>query len=135
MSLQFPNWDSAFEYFGYNEPLEQKKMTDQELNRWLHENVMGECTHQVDASNDTFRCVLCPSMFLGRWTLPDYCNSLDAVAKVEAKVIESFGDFGRSVYGMKVASLVNTDNGRMGWSVTATARQRAEACKEAWETK
>lgn len=107
---------------------------DEDLNRWLHENVIGKCWHAN--FTDRFHCHKCPPWERGNWEPdPDYCNSLDAVAKVEVKIIEALGGFGRSVYGVKVAQLVNTDNGKMGWAITATARQRAETCKEAWETK
>ncbi len=97
-------------------------MADQELNKWLHENVMGECSHKSDKHPSNPRCSKC---FINHFLwipMPDYCNSLDAVAKVEAKVIEAVG----------MEPYLNELMKAVGWQF-ANARQRAEACKEAWE--
>lgn len=67
---------------------------------------------------------------------PDYCSSLDAVAPVEAKVIEKASE---SYLDALESDLIQQ---QAEWPtvtvldyMTATALQRATACVKAWEGK
>lgn len=119
-------------------------MNDQELNQYLHENVLQQCWHELNHRMNA--CEKCGQVYGGLrdWTGPDYRHSLDAISAVETRVIEEVGKeayllhldaifygrkaplaLGRSVLPMDVASEL----------ITADADERARACKEAWESK
>lgn len=118
-------------------------MGNNELNKWIHENVIGECWHEFAvyrAIHDNKFCLRgCGQT---RWEKgnPDYCESLDAVSKAEAKVIETFD---RQRYGEVLRNILNLAFPKLGEETEfeealtaagcATARQRAEAVKLAWE--
>lgn len=111
-------------------------MTDEELNKLIHGQIMGECWH--DLAGGVIRPVRCLKPDCGcmsiaearqamQFIMPDYCQDLNAIAKVEAKVIEAGG-----LYYTAIRDVVGWDVHAHQW-VTATARQRAEACLKAME--
>ena len=116
-------------------------MTDEELNKYLHEKIMGECWHDTTTLTKGKPCSKCDASWneVHKWPLAsetDYCGSLDAVAKVESHLAYrlaariSYPGFLREVVAEGLGDAADTFA-----LVTATPRQRAEACKEAWETK
>lgn len=116
-------------------------MGDEELNKWLHENVMQGCVHQSDKHPSNPNCSKCFMNHFLWLATPDYCNSLDAAAKVEAKVVAKVGNFN---YARALKEVLRTSGAShflhlrsdecfaCGFVATATAKQRAKACKEAW---
>lgn len=111
------------------------ELTDEQLNRLLHEKVMGECWHKTEPfgtiQSGGYECRKCSKVFPthcppefskdeidGR---PDYCQDLNAVAKAEAKVIDA-----GTLYFTCLRGVVGDNDAPVKW-VTATARQRAEA--------
>lgn len=124
-------------------------MDDETLNKWLHENVMDGRRHDIllyrqgiaNHRDDEYACSKClQRQFHNNWTHPcealpeNYCQSLDAVSRVERKVIETVGleTYGVSLSKIIAYSLPISWRG-IGHHATAAARQRAEACKIAWE--
>ncbi len=113
-------------------------MTNEELNQYLHEQIMGDHWH------DSYRMVLdawmpCSKCKLWKGPNPDYCNSFDAVAKPKGVVIRrhKWGRFLDALFRITTGSetkeiFCNADVLDM---VDASPRQIAEACKEAWESK
>lgn len=76
-------------------------MVNEEINRLIHVEIMGECWHEYDYSQkyenqiDRYKCIHCGH---NGWGSPtngvagfDYTNDLNAVAKAEAKVIAEKG--------------------------------------------
>lgn len=122
-------------------------MDDNELNKWLHENVMGLCWHsenqleiikpdEDDRYSWYFRCQCgrssgsLTSDGLNISDRPNYCQSLDAVRAVEQKVVNENQEILMS-YFSNLWDVV----GSIQQQITATARQRADACKLAWESR
>jgi hypothetical protein len=129
-------------------------MRDIELNEWIHKNVMEGEQHNIvvfrhEVYNGDIRvpaeyiCTKCGQRRISiDWTyacfaMPQpYCSDLNAIAKVEAKVIEK-ESYQR--YGLTLSIIVDKaqpglvwEKVRYGLIATATARQRAEACKIVW---
>lgn len=92
-------------------------MTNEEINRYIHEEILGLCSSCQFAMHSTHEdeCVPFGSM-------PDYCNDLNLAAKAEAVVIERVGF---SHYYEALRKLWPTDY--MQQIITAAARQRCEA--------
>lgn len=118
-------------------------VSDDELNQYLHEQVMGKCWHERDdkKSDSVNRwCRKCGT-YLAYKGNPDphaeplifYTRSLDSVAQVERKVIET--GMGRVYQGELFIAMRRIIGIKVfGYDMlTAPARQRAEACKSAWE--
>ncbi len=101
-------------------------MTNEEINRYCHEVILGLCWHEGD-----FDCLKCSTVnysgWPDNWNNPNHCSSLDAVAEVEAKVIAAVG---LSAY---LSQLMIIEQGAT-LGLCATALQRATACVKAWET-
>jgi hypothetical protein len=127
------------------------ELTDRELNKFLHEKVMGECWHDhINKDGICMRygrgCGL--DVFAARgqhfeysdddWEdfWPNYCHSLDAVRRVEEKLLadDPYNRFDErsfpNRYTDEIEKLCGDGVFKM---VRATARQRAEACKNAFE--
>jgi hypothetical protein len=64
-------------------------MTDEQMNRIIHEKIMGECWHEFDTSK-SLTCIKCPDGFVIDGN-PNYTTDLNAVALAEARVIEAKG--------------------------------------------
>jgi hypothetical protein len=115
------------------------EMTDEELNQYLHENVMGECWHQTGVTDRNFSdgvCVKCPKTDLYGFVGPDYCTSLDAVWGVVHKIFGMPSNNRNS----KLMTLLMLEfdpyhSDMMFAEGREVARRVAEACKEAWEQK
>lgn len=120
-------------------------MTDEELNEWLHINIMKECWHEpkqksIEVGLRLVPCIHCSEhvrvkdfkRFRDYEPGPNYCMDLNAVAEVETKVIERVGEL---IWHLRLMSLLPGPGLRtVPQSVRATARYRAEACKLAWES-
>lgn len=117
-------------------------MTNEEMNRYCHEVILGKCWHEgvtdavfemgVGALDVPHWCPKCKSAVNppnedGLFN-PNYCSDLNAIALVEATVIEKGG-----LYFNAIREVVDNDTPSK-W-VTATALQRATACVKAWEGK
>lgn len=127
-------------------------MTDEQLNKWVHEKVMGletvfwEHTWLIPEGETVSRCLRC-KFYRGTEAIvclpcppPDYCNDLNLAAKAEAVVIERLAGkcgetaaaelfyvslFAVVVKGKGIARL--TDTQIIMLAVRATARQRCQA--------
>jgi len=105
----------------------------EEINRAIHEKVIGECWHEGNPKSREIGlrwvpCVKCHEN-IRAWDdepNPDYCTDLNAVAKAEAKVIEKVG-----FYPYKNALIEACDFD--AFLITATAEQRAKAILKALE--
>jgi hypothetical protein len=134
--------------------MEGIEVTNDELNKWIHANVLQTCWHEwkwPQGWDYTKRiCSKCseqidPHFLVGKekipvfnWQIPDnpdYCSSLDAAAKAEAKAIEEKGSV---EYGNTVAVVLRnpftpderralSDDEVIALFLTASARQRCEA--------
>jgi hypothetical protein len=114
------------------------------INRFLHEKVMSRgCWHEFPEGvrKCESKCVVCgehEDMSLGGWfiprTVPDYCSDLNAMAEVEAKVIELKG---APAYWDALYEPFNRDDIRHAslLAATAPAAVRAMACAKVmgWE--
>ena len=115
-------------------------MDDNELNKWLHEGVMGLCWHPQEGIvlKYTWRqfCTKC-QQFLHSARTPNYCQSFNALRAVEKKVIEQTS---HEFYCQAVVEVIDFQqskgvSGQQLYSMPewmllmATARQRAAACK------
>ena len=111
-------------------------MDDETLNKWLHENILGGHWHVWKDLNHRppfykYGCWCGKSVLIPVPPQPNYCESLDAVHKVEERVIEKVGNTYIKELNRLMFRQATTD--KPNWSEMATARQRAEACKTAWE--
>lgn len=104
----------------------------EELNRWLHENVMRLCWHerrpQAGREHNLHwspRCIKCGKDEPMR---ADYCTSLDAVSRIENNVIYAYGH----VKYLK-ALQAQFEEPNTSLLVVADPYQRAKACKEVWD--
>lgn len=109
--------------------------TDEEINRFIHEKVMGECWHDlVLEKDDVWRCnktdcgIGVPNyggMLGDPKPNPSYASDLNLAAKVEARVIEKFS--GRN-YASALSDLIGYESNDIYGTIidyaTATARQR-----------
>ncbi len=118
------------------------QMSDLELNRALHE-ARGLCWHECKKTSSYLkRCSKCLQLLGNSYQTgfdrnPNYCRSLDTVAKVEKEVIERVGfvEYGKCFWevcmtGLPIEVYESTKDYlfQTGMFATATARQRAEAC-------
>lgn len=111
------------------------------LNEFLHTVVMGLCWHEDPVIRSGFGnvCEKCQTKYSCGYVHPQYTTSLDAVAAVERKVIETVGYSYRRILetvlvetlGEKVTVMSYPDV--MAQMVTADALTRAKACRKAWE--
>ena len=118
-------------------------MNNDELNKWLHENVMGDCWHPNPprwryGPDKAWTCKgQCGQRIYHRdiRKLPNYTNDLNAVRRVEEKVIEKVGQTGYMAQLVTIAYVdVDYTAFRLEMALAmATAEQRAKACKAAWE--
>jgi hypothetical protein len=113
-------------------------MTNDELNKFLHEQVMGECWHETtDTERATLRCDKCGNSYGGGYGfahyLPNYCESLDAVSKAEDALIEKYSS--TTEYAEALDSLCDDAPwmDAANWA-RVSARTRAEAIKLAMES-
>lgn len=109
-------------------------MTDDELNKWLHEKVVGECWHDGKWYRGWLNCIKCGASTM--FKNPDYCQSLDAVSRVEQKVIEKLGEInGVNKLHFHLSKIMPKSDfyAMVASAAFATARQRAEACHLAME--
>lgn len=116
-----------------------------ELNRFVHEKVLGKCWHEFSGlpDNPAYKTPICDhcEQFIDTAENPDYTSSLDAVAEAERVVVEKFG---AQKYGQYLLSVVTdihlvaeygfSDTPAIGWQnitklVTASAEQRCGAIK------
>jgi hypothetical protein len=118
--------------------MEGIEVTNDELNKFIHETVIGECRHEMmpaakqslTNNHGNFKCVSrCGEMCHVSVDLefPDYCSSLDAAAKAEAKAIE---EKGQTRYLDKLSHVIADGSGPytlLTRCAIATARQRCEA--------
>ena len=112
--------------------IENQDICNTDINRFIHEQILGECWHVfVHFKNP---CRNCGAKANPSHRHPDYCSDLDAVARVEKKVIEKIG-FGE--YADAIADACDVDRGlsyvALSKLATATAEQRARACVAAWK--
>ena len=105
-------------------------LTDEQINRAIHEQIMGECWHElregVSAMAIQTVCTQCRDWIDVLHPNSDYCTDLNAVAQAEAVVIEQVG------YEAYITALTRIAPYR---GFVASARQRAEACLKAMEIK
>jgi len=115
-----------------------KALSKVEINRLIHEKVMGEkLTHMWVPANSNVPCkeevcAYCKCGFTSAndasrceksWGVSDYCTDLNAVAEVEAKVVNQIGF---EPYAVQLALETH-----VGIPILATAQQRALACLKA----
>lgn len=121
--------------------------TNEELNRWAH-SLLGLCWHEpkqksVDVGLMWVPCIHCTDLMkvdLDGIYNPEYTESLDFAAKVEAKAIEMVG---LSVYVDAIESILSGDDPHFGQDttvyihqhLTAPALTRVQAAKRAVEGK
>lgn len=112
-------------YGGMNKQIYTNQISDEALSRYLHEVVMEDCWHELNHQKNA--CVKCKQQYggLAYWEPPNYCNDLNALARVELRVV---GDVGAPEYAYQLVQIAGSKTA----ALIATARQRAEACKEAW---
>lgn len=106
-----------------------------ELNKYLHENVMGECWHEsADTARSSITCDKCGNSYGGgfRAFVPDYTTDLNAVRRVEEKVVERFGSVHYVWHLMEICKHEDKAVEQI-WTAMATADQRSQACKNAHE--
>jgi hypothetical protein len=114
------------------------KLTDEQLNIWIHENVFGGCWHEFTGT-DLYRhcrnCDLSTNIFMNIPTNPDYCNDISDAWKVVENWVKQKHDF----------AIIYTDfpNGGI-WTVefdtgkidrTSLCRAICEAAKELFKKK
>ena len=108
-------------------------MTDEQINRLIHEKIMGERDECLPIPIlSRARCIRETNGCLRDHSVPGYATDLNAVALAEAKVIAANG-----LYFTAIRDVIGWNTHPHLW-VTATARQRAEACLRAmdlWEGK
>lgn len=134
------------------------KLTDEELNKWLHENVMRECWHELATwcsrkyGGIKFyqaECIKCGEHFNREEfdTEPtsenfhvQYCADLNAVSQLESKIIADVKDV--AFYGGILENLLKPNSIHhgsyyyaLGCAATVSARMRCEAVKIAFEKK
>lgn len=102
------------------------KMTNEEINQYIHNEIMEGCWHEIDQDGD---CVNCPTIVGFNGPLgPDYCGSLDLVWTVVQKVLRSEDSKER------LADAMNAVNWKYVFSdASQTAKQLAIECMKAWE--
>ena len=124
--------------------------TNEELNRWAH-SLLGLCWHEpkqksVDVGLMWVPCIHCTDLMkvdLDGIYNPEYTESLDLAAKVEAKAIEMVGEDVYLNHLIYALSALKTPSERRGVSetefmrlmVTAPALTRVQAAKRAVEGK
>jgi len=108
-------------------------MNDAELNKFIHEKVMGDCVHNNLKSSSTYRnlytceCRSAVYKALNEFAIPDYCHDLNAAARAEAKAIEAHRE---TRYLDALSNVVANGNGpytELTRCAIANARQRCEA--------
>jgi len=118
-------------------------MTNAQINQVIHEAIGLGCWHTVlwDDAN-RFACTKCGENHGYDFYSPDYCASLDAVAKAEAFVTSKvgFSTYYTALIGVVSREFIGfemlTSDGCIGLAALSTARQRVEAVLRAlnlWE--
>lgn len=116
-----------------------EKLSDEELNKWVHTVLLGECEHDfppsmavrgqtVSVTNVSCKkCGIRDYLFHG---YPSYCTDLNLAAKAEAKIIKKglWKEYYLQLW-QQFASLNDTTNLTYihVLAITATARQRCDA--------
>jgi hypothetical protein len=104
--------------------MEGIEVTNDELNKFIHETVMGECWHELTIGfiGCPYLCGKCDVGSIAdiRQDNLDYCSSLDAAAKAEARAIEKF-------HRGSLMTRLNIIVGWLEYAEFATAHQRCEA--------
>jgi len=81
-------------------------MTNDEINRYIHEQIMGKCWHEMSrTSGDRSRCKHCPECVPWGGN-PDYCSDdspRSLLNEVVAKVIETCGVIEMWLYFLRQA--------------------------------
>lgn len=99
-------------------------LTNDEINRLIHKNVMEEpCWHEFTSNRDYSEwdiCLNCKVRFEHGCSNPNYCTNLNATQLAKNKMLENISD--PDMYVEYLADITG-----MRWIVFATARQQSEA--------
>lgn len=110
-------------------------MTNETLNKWAHE-FLGNCWHDIYWKSCTMFCEHCDSTWdeggAKGFSNPDYCQDLNLVAKVEAKIPQNAYAWYLNVLDDIVGQHKPLAKQRY-INITATAKQRIRACYKTME--
>jgi hypothetical protein len=118
-------------------------MTNEELNRYIHEKVLGKCVWDnrdcrklgANAVRVIFECNKC-GLTQDEHKIPDFCTDLNAMAEAEAATIKAKGE---KAFLLKLCKFVlGFEFDRLGIAeivkvATAPPTPRARAVVAAWE--